>query len=154
MKLSEQNSGNALSIIREAGLRATAARVSVLNVLLSTEYALTHNEIEKFVGINGGAMERVTLYRVLDWLVNQELAHKITSADRVWRFNAQARPTPHHAHFTCTHCNHMFCMFCLEKLSPTFADMLPCGFHLTQADVLLQGVCSRCSHGSRRESLR
>nr|VFJ51475.1 MAG: Fur family transcriptional regulator, ferric uptake regulator [Candidatus Kentron sp. FW]VFJ57616.1 MAG: Fur family transcriptional regulator, ferric uptake regulator [Candidatus Kentron sp. FW] len=142
MKQSEQNSPNALSIIREAGLHATAARVSVLNVLLLAEHALTHNEIEKAVGANDGAIERVTLYRVLDWLVNQELAHKITGLDRVWRFNAQAHPAPHHAHFTCTCCSQVFC---LENLHPMFTGTLPDGFRLTQVDVSLLGTCPRCS---------
>jgi len=142
MKQSMQDSANALSIIREAGLRATVARISVLNVLLSAEHALTHNEIEKAVGVNDGAIERVTLYRVLDWLVNHELAHKITGEDRVWRFNAQSHPMPPHAHFTCTHCHHVFC---LEDLNPAFIGTLPHGFRLTQADVSLLGICSRCN---------
>nr|VFJ78384.1 MAG: Fur family transcriptional regulator, ferric uptake regulator [Candidatus Kentron sp. FW] len=142
MKQSGQNSVNAQSIIREAGLRATAARIRVLNVLLLAEHALTHNEIEKAVSINDGSIERVTLYRVLDWLVNQKLAHKITCVDRVWRFNAQPHSTPHHAHFTCIRCGQVFC---LENLNPMITDTLPHGFRLTQVDVSLLGTCPRCS---------
>jgi Fur family ferric uptake transcriptional regulator len=143
MARTKKRSADALYMIRGAGLRATAARVRVLNTLLAAEHALTHNEIEDAVGVYDGVIERVTLYRVLDWLVSNGLAHKITGADRVWRFNAQPDPIPDHAHFTCTHCGQVTC---LENPSPVPTLKLPRGFRLTQADVSLQGLCPHCSH--------
>ena len=143
MTKANQSSQDALTMIQKMGARATTARVSVLNVLLSANYALTHGEIEQALGVKDGEIEKVTLYRVLDWLVNQELAHKIVGADRVWRFNAQRHPVPRHAHFNCNDCGKVFC---LENLNPVFAVTLPRGFRLDRADVSLQGLCPGCSH--------
>jgi Fur family ferric uptake transcriptional regulator len=143
MRKSNQRSQAALTMIQELGSRATVARVSVLNVLLSSHYALTHGQIEQALGVKDGEIEKVTLYRVLDWLVHQELAHKIVGADRVWRFNAQRHPVPRHAHFNCNDCGKVFC---LENLNPVFAVILPQGFRLQKADLSLQGLCPGCSH--------
>ena len=143
MRKSNQSSQDALTMIQDQGSRATAARVSVLNVLLSANYALTHGEIEQALGVKDGEIEKVTLYRVLEWLVEQELAHRIVGADRVWRFNAQRHPVPQHAHFNCNDCGKVFC---LENLNPVFAVTLPRGFRLEKAEVALQGLCPGCSH--------
>ena len=141
MSKSNRSSEDALVMIRKGGLRATAARVSVLNVLLSADHAFSHSEIEQAVEKTHDSIERVTLYRVLDWLVNHKFAHKVVGADRVWRFNATL--TADHAHFNCTHCGRIYC---LENLTPAVALTLPKGFKLQHADVAVQGLCPHCSH--------
>ena len=54
--------------IRRTGARATPARIRVLQLLRDAPAALTHNEIESALGAL--AIDRVTLYRVLDWLAD------------------------------------------------------------------------------------
>ena len=134
---------DAEAMIKQAGVRSTVARVRVLNELLAADHALTHNEIEQVLSDANVEIERVTLYRVLEWLVDQELAHKVVGADRVWRFNAQKNPVPRHAHFNCTQCGRVFC---LENLNPVLAVSLPPGFHMQKADISLQGLCPACNH--------
>ena len=53
--------------IRRLGARATPARIRVLQLLRAAPTALTHGEIELALGAS--VIDRVTLYRVLDWLV-------------------------------------------------------------------------------------
>ena len=141
MSKSNPSSEDALIMIRKRGLRPTVARVSVLNVLLSADHALSHSEIDEAAEKTHDMIERVTLYRVLDWLVNNKFAHKVVGADRVWRFNATL--TTDHAHFNCTHCGQIYC---LENLTPAVALTMPKGFKLQHADVSVQGLCPRCSH--------
>ncbi len=75
-------------LIRGAGARATPARIRVLRLLRQAPTALTHAQIESALGVP--ALDRVTLYRVLDWLVESGLAHKNADASRVFRFSAAA----------------------------------------------------------------
>lgn len=128
----------------DVGARATPAREHVLDILLAAQSALSHQEIEIAARVQGQDLDRVTLYRVLDWLVTQGLAHKIEGRDRVWRFNAvQVTETEHgHAHFHCTRCGKVFC---LEQMQPSFALSLPVGFHFEKAELTLQGICPSCS---------
>ncbi|MGN2393708.1 Fur family transcriptional regulator, partial [Pelomicrobium sp. G1] len=75
------------ALIRQREERATPARVQVLGVLLAADQPLTHHEVEE--ALRGrGRVDRVTVYRVLEWLVGQGLAHRIAGDDRVWRYKA------------------------------------------------------------------
>jgi Fur family ferric uptake transcriptional regulator len=127
---------------QQASGRITPARTSVLSILLAAEAALSHQEIEHTAQQQGLSFDRVTLYRALDWLVEQGIAHKISGTDRTWRYNAQAG-TPHqHAHFHCKRCEQVYC---LENLQPAVMFALPNGYQLEQVEVNLQGICPACA---------
>lgn len=128
------------SLIQPHG-RATPARVGVLDCLLAAPHALTHAEVEASLD-SDRCPDRVTLYRVLDWLVSQGLAHKIAGDDRAWRFNAVVRENHGHAHFHCTRCGQVFC---LSELQPAFAFNLPPGYLYQKAELSIQGLCPRCN---------
>jgi Fur family ferric uptake transcriptional regulator len=130
--------------IRRAGARATPARIRVLRLLRAAPTALTHNEIELALGVP--AIDRVTLYRVLDWLVDRALAHKNTDVSRVFRFSAAAAGEhTTHIHFRCEHCGGVFCL----DAAPPAAPLLPAGFSLSRMDFDLRGRCAGCGEGQR-----
>ncbi|MFT3961717.1 Fur family transcriptional regulator [Propionivibrio sp.] len=130
--------------IRRCGARATPARIRVLRLLREAPAPLSHAEIETRLG--DMALDRVTLYRVLDWLVDSGLAHKNADASRVFRFSA-ASVGEHatHVHFRCELCGGVYC---LDASLPVVPE-LPSGFSLTRMDFDLRGVCARCSAGAR-----
>ena len=127
--------------LRRHGARATPARVQVLHLLRTTPAPLSHAEIETQLG-GKGALDRVTLYRVLDWLVDRGLAHKNADAGRVFRYSI-ASPGEHarHIHFRCESCGRVYC---LEASLPV-VPALPPGFALARMDFDLRGTCARCS---------
>jgi Fur family ferric uptake transcriptional regulator len=139
MRASNQN---AERLIRSTGERITAARVQVLAMLLAAPRALTHHEIED--GLDPAlAIDRVTVYRVLEWLTQQHLAHKISSEDRVWRFNAvPAEHDAHHAHFRCTRCGEVIC---LQELPAKSLPPLPEGYLPEALEITIKGMCRACS---------
>jgi len=114
-------------------------RTETLDLLLRAERPLNHHELEKTLRERGFPCDKVTLYRVLDWLVNRGLAHKISGEDRVWRYEASRQGG--HTHFQCTYCGRVFCM---ETPEPTFAFDLPPGFRYDHAELKLQGRCPDC----------
>lgn len=134
-------SARAESLIRQTGQRLTEPRLRVLSLLLGAPSALSHNEIEE--GLTAEQpFDRVTLYRVLDWLVEYRLAHKIAGDDRVWRFNAEIESAPHHhAHFKCARCHKVFC---LEDVHPALKIDLPSGYLPEEIEVTVKGVCANC----------
>ena len=126
--------------IHRTGARATPARIRVLQLLRAAPTALTHTEIELALGKS--AMDRVTLYRVLDWLVESGLAHKNADASRVFRFSAAAAGEhTTHIHFRCEHCGRVFCL----DAAPPAAPILPAGFSLSRMDFDLRGCCADCA---------
>ncbi len=128
------------TLIRKTGARVTSARVQILKILLNSERALSHNEIETRLGRNN-AIDRVTVYRVLEWLTDSGVAHKLTDPDRVWRFNVSAKGG-NHPHFVCTCCKGVFC---LENAGAPRAPKLPGSFRATQVELTVHGLCSDCS---------
>ncbi|MGH8677792.1 MAG: Fur family transcriptional regulator [Burkholderiales bacterium] len=132
----------AQAAIRTTGARVTMARVQILKILLNAGRALSHSEIEAKLGRHY-SIDRVTVYRVLDWLTQSGLAHKLTDADRVWHFNAvSGRHANDHAHFTCTCCGGTFC---LDDAASARMPKLPAGFRSQHTDVTVRGLCDECS---------
>jgi Fur family ferric uptake transcriptional regulator len=135
--------------IRLTGAKLTRPRVLVLSVLLKSERALTHHEVESRLPA-GSDVNRVTIYRVLEWLTEQGLAHKIAGEDRVWRFNAAAHEhAGPHAHFECSDCGQVLC---LEPVQAKPAVRLPAGFRQQAVELTVKGVCADCGpvHGKSR----
>lgn len=129
-------------LIRSTGARVTNARIEILSLLLRAEGALTHAEIEGRLSDASG-IDRVTVYRVLDWLTSVALAHKISGDDRVWRFNAATQPNAHnHAHFKCTCCQNVIC---LDDLGSGYTPVLPAGYTPQTVDLTVKGLCAECS---------
>ena len=112
----------------------------MLRLLRAAPTALTHAQIESALGVP--ALDRVTLYRVLDWLVDSGLAHKNADASRVFRFSAaSAGEHTAHVHFRCEACGGVFCI----DAAPPAAPRLPAGFLLSRMDFDLRGLCAQCS---------
>ena len=134
--------------IRRCGARATPARIRVLQLLRATPGALSHHEIEQALGES--ALDRVTLYRVLDWLVENGLAHKSADAQRVFRFSVAAESEhAKHVHFLCDSCGRVFCLDQAPPSPPTMPD----GFSLSRADFDLRGCCANCGPDSPQATM-
>lgn len=140
--------------VRATGARVTGARVKVLAVLMAADEALTHTDVQRRLehGDAHELLDRVTLYRVLEWLVEVDLAHRVSGPDRVWRFSAQGDETghghahgPQHGHFKCRSCERMFCMKSSARLARTVRGMLPDGFAGDEVELTVVGRCAECA---------
>jgi Fur family transcriptional regulator, ferric uptake regulator len=130
--------------IRATGARVTRQRVLVLDFLLGQEKSLTHHEIQAHLSKKQHEeLDSVTLYRVLEWLTDNELIHRIAGADQVWRFSAGAGHHAHeHAHFQCTTCEQVTCF---TDLALPRKIKLPEGFQTQEIDFLIKGTCANCN---------
>lgn len=133
--------------IRATGAKATTSRVRVLRLLQSARNPMCHGEIEEALLKEAfPPIDRVTLYRVLDCLVDIGLAHRATDQRGVFRFSAATPDVEHaaHLHFRCTACGGVFCLD--SPLPPP--PVLPDGFRLAALEMDLRGECAECA-GSR-----
>jgi Fur family ferric uptake transcriptional regulator len=132
--------------VRSAATRTTRPRVAILAALLEARSALTHHEVERRVG-RGMGVDRVTIYRVLEWLVARGLAHRVSGDDRVWRFNAiDEEHAGRHAHFQCNHCGEVTC---LEEVVATRNVPLPSGYRPQEVELVVKGQCAACTPARR-----
>ncbi len=133
------NTERAHSALRATGERVTPARLRAYAVLLDSARALSHHELEAALG-PAAPLDRVTLYRVLDWLVEQGLAHRIAGIDRVWRYSISPDARASHAHFQCRRCGKVIR---LAEL-PARRVPLPRGFRSEAVELTVKGRCAEC----------
>jgi Fur family transcriptional regulator, ferric uptake regulator len=143
MHIDDTQESKAESLIRATGARLTRPRMRVLAFLLDQRRALTHHEV--LAALPGDKLDAVTLYRVLEWLTEQGIVHRIEGADHVWRFSANpgagGQGNHGHAHFHCTRCETVTCMSGMPLPSRM---KLPEGFTSQEVSLLIKGTCPRC----------
>jgi len=139
------------TLIRATGDRVTAPRLHVLGVLLAAGRALTHNEVEARLDPKLG-INRVTVYRILEWLTHNDIAHKLSGEDRVWRFSVQEQGhTGEHPHFVCNACGRVLCLADSDERPK---PRLPVGFQPTGVELTVKGLCDACNEHARRTTGR
>lgn len=146
--------------LRALGARVTQPRLSILACLIESGDPLTHQAVIDRLPADE-AIDRVTVYRVLDWLVDQGLAQKRAGSDRVFRFalveHEAARAEVHrqHSHFHCSRCDRTFCLEGESAPPAQAAPALPSGFAIEHIELTVNGVCAECgarTTGSRPSS--
>ncbi|MGO4331883.1 Fur family transcriptional regulator [Cupriavidus sp. 2TAF22] len=135
--------------LRELGARVTQPRLGILACLMESDEALTHQAVIDRMPADGEAVDRVTVYRVLDWLVEQGLAQKRAGHDRVFRFSlveheaARAQVHRQHSHFHCNRCDRTFCLDGAGVPAQS-APSVPSGFAVEHVELTVNGVCAEC----------
>lgn len=151
---------NAQDLILQVGLKPTKARLAVLNIIAEANSALSHPEILERLS-DQKDFDRVTIYRVLDWLTEHALIHKIAGAGdkRAWKFQlSQSRFTSvmspqsttgmlanndhHHAHLHCQLCGKVTCV---HELEPHFPPKVLAQYQVSSIDINIKGVCADCA---------
>jgi len=133
----------ATRLLQQRGASITPTRVRVLQLLLTADAAMSHQALQQAASASGQGQpfDKVTLYRVLDWLVAQGLVHSVTGHDRVRRFSPMQAHTTH-AHFECNDCGRLFC---LHGTLPLARPEIPEGFQPERLAITVHGRCADCA---------
>lgn len=128
-------------LLKEAGLRNTKQRITVLELLLRKGVPLSHAEVSEMLA---EPMDKVTLYRTLQTLQSVGIVHQVQGLDGVWRFCAHdpgVEGCPgDHPHFLCLTCG---TMQCLTDQSLPRVDV-PEGVEVGGKQLVIYGTCADC----------
>jgi Fur family ferric uptake transcriptional regulator len=97
-----------------------------------------------------GLCDRVTIYRVLDRLLDDGLIHKIVNVNGVVNYAAcnscdhNHQHDHEHIHFSCRICGELTC---LDQVIPSFA--LPGGFQSEESFFTISGICKNCKDSEK-----
>lgn len=128
--------------IREAGLRATPARIAALQLLRRSTSPLTHSEVTEQLA--GSGVDRVTVFRNLNDLVEAGLLRRAELGDHVWRFEAIQRKSGSsstHPHFLCVDCGSVSCLGDVELTASSQRATAKVGKAI---EILIRGQCNSC----------
>lgn len=138
----QPNRISAEDILSAHQLRTTPSRLAILKILVNSSNPITHQETINQLG-TAVDYDRVTVYRVLDWLVENAIIHKVVGQDRAWRFQLTRDETQHHhAHFQCNDCGKVYC---LAEVQPAISQAIPDHFTVDSIELNLKGRCADCN---------
>ena len=129
-------------LLKEAKLYCTAARIAILQVLMQAARPLRQDQIAEQLTVR--ALNKVTVYRTLESLIDVGLVHRAFTYERAWHFELADHCTEHqcHPHFTCTSCG---VTHCLTDILVPLAKVSQKGFVISRQQVRLEGLCPACA---------
>ena len=132
------------TLLHDADLDPTVNRLGVLEVVGNNTYPLSAADIYAILARNG-SINRVTVYRILDLLVEHGLVDRISTGGRAFYYglapNAHHRPNPH---FYCTRCGQMDCRRPESLGVDTSALLKTFPGRIDKVEVRIDGICKNC----------
>lgn len=132
------------NLLESVDLEATKNRLLILEVIGTNSYPLTAAEIFHTIARNRN-INRVTVYRILDLLVERKMVEKIRMGGRAAHYGLA--PNEHHAphpHFHCTSCGTIDCLPS-EALSINISNMKKTfPGKIERVEVQVEGICRNC----------
>ena len=146
-------------LLEASEIPSTPHRLRVLQLIGNSPAPLGYKEIYKALQEDRHPINRVTLYRILDLLVEKRLVERIGSGARVPCYGpAPNAHHPPHPHFYCSVCGSMKCLDprSLPVDVGAIQDAYP--VQIQKIEIRLDGICGNClnrdaTRGSRRSKM-
>jgi Fur family ferric uptake transcriptional regulator len=132
----------ARAMLKRAKLYCTQSRIVVLQALLEAARPLRQDQIAPQPSRR--AVNKVTVYRTLESLIDAGLVHRAFMQNRACYFELADHCTDKqcHPHFTCTNCG---ITHCLTGVSLPMVKIADKGFVVHRQQVRLEGLCPACA---------
>ncbi|WP_228540028.1 Fur family transcriptional regulator [Nocardia sp. XZ_19_385] len=134
-------------MLRAAGLRVTAPRLAVLNVVHNHPHADT-DSILGLVRESVGTVSHQAVYDVLRALTAANLLRRIQPMGSVARY--ETRVGDNHHHVVCRSCGAIADVDCAVGDAPCLTASNNNGFVLDEAEVIYWGICPDCAAAESR----
>jgi Fur family ferric uptake transcriptional regulator len=90
-------------MLRDAGMKVTRSRLAILDLLAERQTHMSADEITDTLRGNGFRVDRVTVYRNLDRLLDAGILATVHVSDRAMHVGLRSNPgSPHHHFIVCT----------------------------------------------------
>ncbi len=131
-------------LFKGADLAPLPYRLAILEIVGNSPSPLSAQEIFEIVR-RFHRMNRVTLYRILDLLVDKGLVHRISAGDRSFRYGLAPNDNhPEHPHFYCSRCGNMECLAPEAVSVDTGAIERTFPALIQKVEIRLDGICRSC----------
>lgn len=136
----------ARAMLKDHGLRVTDARLAVLKTLLDNHRPTSAQELIEALASQGlSNADDVTVYRIVNVLVEEGIAKQVGTTDRGRRFEVHACEgcRVDHPHLECRRCGKLECLE--QGVLP--GAMIPTevgGYLIDEAKLYLYGLCPTC----------
>lgn len=132
----------AQSRLKEAGLEVTDHRLGVLLAVGNTTRPSSAQEILETISTKKD-INRVTVYRILDLLVEHEVLNRLSLGEKSQRFCLRGAKEDEHPHFHCTRCDSYLCLS-VPDLPLDRRRLGDLCLDIRHVDIRLEGICPAC----------
>jgi Fe2+ or Zn2+ uptake regulation protein len=129
---------NIIEDLRDAGVRASSARITIMRYLLEERNHPTADRIYTDVTDHLPGLSRTSVYNTLATLTGAGLVRQLVTDSSEMRYDAMVED---HGHFKCDVCGKVY------DLNVDMSGMKIGGirgFAVSQRDVILRGTCPKC----------
>lgn len=136
-------------ILKSRELKTTQGRIAVLETFLSENKALSHTDLEQ--KLSDTTIDRVTIYRILECFVENDILHKVSSEQAIQLFALNQHHQMHekktlnhqHAHFICDNCDRVECVdLPTDENHERLYEQI--GYVVSSIDITIHGFCKNC----------
>lgn len=120
-------------------MRKTEVREAVIDLLQSSNRPISAQEIIDEIARQRPAINKSTIYRFINALIENELLVTIALPGRAMLYELRD-PDAHH-HFTCEECHEVTC---LKASKMRLHRLVPEGFSVSPQHLVLSGRCPKC----------
>jgi Fur family transcriptional regulator, stress-responsive regulator len=141
MTTETSGTSTAAAELRSQGLRATVARLAILETVRARPH-LRAEEIAALARGHVGAVSTQAVYEALNALTDAGLLRRIEPAGSPARY--EGRVGDDHHHLVCRGCAAITDVDCVQGEAPCLEPVHNAGYQVQQADVIFWGVCPQC----------
>jgi Fur family ferric uptake transcriptional regulator len=137
-------------LLSGANLEATTNRLRVLEVVGNNSFPLSASDIYKILK-RSSTINRVTVYRILDLLVEHGVVERISTGGRASYYGLG--PNDHHKphpHFYCKICGQMNCLSPESLIIDTAPLWKTFPGRIDKVEVRIDGVCKNCENSQMK----
>jgi Fur family ferric uptake transcriptional regulator len=129
------------NILKKKGVRATRARLSVLNVLQNITQPVDIAYIVEAINKEGRGCDQATVYRCVELLVKKGLVRQVDFREGKYRYELVG---DHHHHLVCSGCGKVEPVYddCLALTDTDIVDKY--SFKVTEHHLEYFGLCQKC----------
>lgn len=143
---------NYSNLLKNCGLEPTTNRLHILEVIGDTPYPLSATDVHTTVK-RSQAINRVTVYRILELLVENNILERLSTGGRAAHFGMA--PNEHHSrhpHFYCTQCGQMDCLHPQSLAVDTGNLRKTFPGEIGRIEIRVDGICKNCLKNQSHDS--
>jgi Fe2+ or Zn2+ uptake regulation protein len=133
-------------------VRQTPVRQALCDYFKSYDEPADYIQIMEFLDSSGRRVNKTTVYRQLDFLVESEIIQELDFGEGKKRYELAKS---HHHHLLCTSCDKIECIAFAEDLHSQEAEILKTThFKVTGHMLEFFGICKKCQNKENKLCLR
>ena len=140
------NTKKVIKSLRKKGERVTKAREEIISIIFSSKRPVTSPTIQERLEKKGISVNKTTVYRELDFLLENEIISQVNLGTDVNHY--EAAHLPHHHHLVCDTCGDISEVICDEIEEPMeklVKRVQTSGFKIDNHMLEFYGTCLNCT---------